>query len=98
MARLSPEALATLQPLLVALRTVADLTETSPAIFYFRRIPMLHFHNTAQGLVADLKCVVPTLSGFDRMNISTEAAQKKLVKEAASRCAILAAARPAKRV
>ena len=97
MPRLSLIALAHLQPLLAELQQIPDLEQIKPAIFYCRRIPMLHFHETEQGIVADLKCVVPVSSGFDRLETSSAAARKKLIKEVAARCTLLAARTTAKR-
>ena len=94
MARLSTSVLESLQPLLDALQDVPGLVEIKPAIFYSRRIPMLHFHETSDGVVADLKCVTPFPSGFDRMKITTASDRKKLINEVTARCAALAA-RPA---
>ena len=63
---------------------------------------MLHFHELAQDtsdapIVADLKCVVPVPSGFDRIAIATAADRKQLVKEVSARCEILLAKCAAKR-
>jgi hypothetical protein len=97
MSRLSPAALARLQPLLDELQRISGLTQIKPAIFYWRRIPMLHFHETKLGIVADLKCVVPVLAGFDRLQTGSAADRRKIVKEAVARCALLEVSRPVKR-
>ena len=97
MPRLSPITLAQLQPLLAELQQIPGLVQTKPAIFYCRRIPLLHFHETEQGVVADLKRIVPVPSGFDRLETSSAAARKKLIKEVATRCTLLAARTTAKR-
>ena len=102
MSRVSSSALARLQPLLNALDCVPGLVQVKPAIFYCRRLPMLHFHELEQGasdasIVADLKCVVPVPSGFDRMPIANAADKKWLIKEVTARCEILLSPRTVKR-
>ena len=89
MARASAVTLLQLQPLLIELRKIPDLTETKPGIFYVKRLPMLHFHETESGIVADLKCVVPQPGGFTRFEIDSEGARRKLLGEARLRCAKL---------
>ena len=97
MPRLSTSVLESLQPLLYELQNVPGLVQIKPAIFYSRRIPMLHFHETSDGVVADLKCVAPVPSGFDRMKMSSATDRQKLIKEVAARCAVLAAGQAMKR-
>ena len=97
MSRLSTSVLENLQPLLDELQNVPGLVQIKPAIFYSRRIPMLHFHETSDGVVADLKCVTPVPSGFDRMKITSATDRRKLIKEVAARCAALAAGQAMKR-
>ena len=96
MSRLSGAALSRLQPLLDELQGIPGLTQIKPAIFYWRRIPMLHFHETELGIVADLKCVAPVPAGFDRLETGSAADQRKLIREATARCELLAAKRPGK--
>lgn len=86
MARASEQTLQQLQPLLVELRKIPDLTETKPGIFYVKRLPMLHFHETEGGIIADLKCVLPRPGGFDRFDANSEGARRKLLAEARLRC------------
>jgi hypothetical protein len=97
MARLSTSVLESLQPLLDELQDVPGLVQIKPAIFYSRRIPMLHFHETADGVVADLKCVTPIPSGFDRMKITSASDRQKLIKAVTARCAALTARHSVKR-
>ena len=89
MARASEATLKQLHSLLVELRKIPELTETKTGIFYVKRVPMLHFHETDQGIVADLKCVAPAVSGFDRLDAGSEGARKTLLAEAAKRCRVL---------
>ncbi len=101
MSRVSSAALARLQPLLDELDGVPDLVQVKPAIYYCQRLPMLHFHELDQGasnasIVADLKCVVPVPSGFDRMTIANAADKKRLIKAVTARCKILLAPPAAK--
>ena len=86
MARASAETLLQLQPLLIELRKIPDLIETKPGIFYVKRLPMLHFHETENGIVADLKCLVPRLGGFDRFEVDGVAARRRLLAETRLRC------------
>ena len=102
MPRLSIATLARLQPLLDELDGVPGLAQVKPAVFYCRRVPMLHFHEATPGsdgdsIVADLKCVVRVPAGFDRMIISNAAAKDRLIKEVIARCEIVLAPRGAKR-
>ena len=73
-------------PLLNELRKIPGLTETKPGIFYVKRLPMLHFHQTDEGIVADLKAVVPRSAGFDRFAVDKPAARHTLLRETAARC------------
>ena len=102
MSRLSAATLATLQPLLDQLDLVPGLAQVKPAIYYCRRLPMLHFHEVdadgnGMSIVADLKCVVPVPSGFERMTIANAADKKRLIKEVTARCEFLLDRRTVKR-
>ncbi len=79
-----------LRSLLTELRKIPDLTETKPGIFYVKRLPMLHFHETAEGIVADLKCVFPVPGEFDRFDANSEREKSKLLAETRLRCMQLA--------
>jgi hypothetical protein len=102
MPRLSSSTLARLMPLLDGLDQVPGLIQVKPAIFYYRRLHMLHFHEAprdenVESLVADLKCVVPEPSGFDRMTIAGAADKQRLIKEVTVRCESLLAPPAVKR-
>ncbi len=86
MARASEEILQQLQSLLVELRIIPDPIETKPGIFYVRRLPMLHFYETDDGIVADLKCTAPRPGGFDRYDANSDSARRKLPAETRLRC------------
>ena len=86
MARANEETLQRLQPLLAGLRAIPGLAEIKPGIFYIKRLPMLHFHETGDGIVADLKCVEPSTGGFDRFAVGNVADEKKLLAETSRRC------------
>ena len=86
MARASAETLQVLLPLLVELRKIPNLIETKPGIFYIKRLPMLHFHETDDGIVADLKCVAPRPGGFDRFDVNSGSERRKLLAETQLRC------------
>ncbi len=85
MPRIGPDAFRQLDGLLKLLREIDGLTETRPGIFYLKRIPMLHFHETENGLVADLKRMPPA-DGFDRLPADTASAQQKLLAQTIDRC------------
>jgi hypothetical protein len=85
MSRIGPGAFRRLDGLLKQLREINGLAETRPAIFYLKRIPMLHFHETENGLVADLKRLPPA-DGFDRLPVETASAQQKLLAHTIERC------------
>ena len=53
--------------------------------------------NSDASIVADLKCVDPVPSGFDRMPIANATDKKRLIKEVTVRCEILIAPKVAKR-
>jgi hypothetical protein len=86
MARASDATLRELSGLLAQLRKIPDLTEAKPGIFYVKRLPMLHFHETDGGIFADLKCVLPAPCGFDRFELNNEVAKSKVVAETILRC------------
>lgn len=94
MARIDVRAVEHLQPLLGKLRAMSGLSEIKPGIFYVKRIPMLHFHQDDEGVVADLKCVAPKTGGFDRFEVNTQHGKRALLAEAAMRCRTLAANEP----
>jgi len=85
MSRIGPEAFQRLDGLLKKLREIDGLVENRPAIFYLKRIPMLHFHETGDGLVADLKRLPPA-AGFDRLPAEPAGAQQKLLAQTIERC------------
>jgi len=86
MARIDPQALATLTDMLDQLRAIPGLSEIKPGIFYLKRIPMLHFHLTDEGIVADLKRVLPRAGGFDRYPLRGKRGRQSLLTDAANRC------------
>lgn len=88
-ARLSAETIATLTPLLGELRKVAHLREIKPGIFYAGRIPMLHFHETVDGIAADLKNMLVKPAEFDRFVLTSRQAHKALIAETTRRVAAM---------
>ena len=89
MARINADTLTCLATLCEKLRVIPGLVETKPGIFYVKRIPMLHFHETDSGVVAGLKCVTPNVAGFDRFTIDTAHEKQALVTETTARCRFL---------
>lgn len=84
MARASKATLAELAGLLERVRSIAGLTEKNAGIFYWKREPMLHFHDNGGNVVAHLKAAE---GGFDEFAVDTASAQAKLVAELMRRCA-----------
>jgi len=75
MPRASAATLARIAGLLAELRALPELTEKSPAVFYRRRQPFLHFHEFPNGLVADTK-----VSGeWIRHPLGSVAAERRLL-------------------
>ena len=84
MAHASPQALDRLEGLLDKIRALDVATERSRGIFYCGSTAFLHFHEFADGLVADLK----QDGDFVRYPVDTATQQKALI--AAVRCASVA--------
>jgi len=85
MARAGPEALARLQEVLRQLRSIPQLREKQPGIFYLTGQAFVHFHDEGGALHADLKKVSGT--GFDVFAVDTAPDQRKFVDEAKRRAA-----------
>ena len=75
MAHASPGALDRIEPLLAQIRALNIATEKKRGIFYRGGAAFLHFHEFADGLVADLK----QGGDFVRYPVDTAAQQEKLV-------------------
>jgi hypothetical protein len=71
-----PATLATLEPLLLALRQRGGLKEKSPGAFYLKSAAFLHFHEDPGGIFVDVK-----LDGvnFTRLNATTADEQARLL-------------------
>jgi len=70
-----PATLDELEPYLAEIRTLAKLTEKKRGTFYKKSVAVLHFHEDAAGIFADVK-----IDGdWQRMDVTKEAARKKLV-------------------
>jgi hypothetical protein len=54
-----------------------------------KSIPMLHFHQIAGGIVADLKRVLPRVAGFDRIELHDRRDWQALLEATAERCRLL---------
>ena len=70
-------ALAQLAEVLEQLRSVTDLTERKPGIFYRASTAFLHFHEDPAGLFADAKI---NGVGFERFPVSTREEQQVLIQ------------------
>lgn len=78
MARASAATLKKLERLIESVRALPTLTERSAGIFYFKREPMLHFHDTDGGIVAHLKAAA---GGFDEFAVDTTAERATMLAE-----------------
>lgn len=87
MAHAGPEALAKLQTLIRQLRTIPQLREKQPGIFYLVGHAFVHFHDDSGKLLGDLKKASGT--GFDRYPVDTSPDQRKFIDEAKRRAARL---------
>lgn len=81
----SAETLATLQPVIRALRDIKLLRERTPGAFYLRTMAFVHFHEGDGHVWADLKALSGT--GFERYALATPAEQRRFVDEAKRRAA-----------
>jgi hypothetical protein len=68
----SPQALDQLEPLLTAIRGCPGLREKSRGVFYLKSKALLHFHEDAAGLFADLR----TGSHWERFPVNTAAERR----------------------
>ena len=75
MPRASAVTLKRIAGLLAELRALPELTEQSPAVFYRRREPFLHFHEFPDGLVADTKIA----GEWIRHSLRSAAAERRLL-------------------
>jgi hypothetical protein len=72
-----PAALDALEPLLARIRAMQGLKEKSRGVFYFKSKAFLHFHEDPVGLFADVRAA--DASGFDRIQVDTDAGRQALV-------------------
>lgn len=73
----SPATLDALAPLLVELRALTGLVETSRGVFYRKGRAFLHFHEDPAGLFCDVRVEG---DDFERIEVTSRAAQRALVK------------------
>jgi hypothetical protein len=71
------DALDSLEPVLVALRGLPQLTERSRGTFYKRSQAFVHFHEDPAGLFADVR-LVPG-GEFTRMRVTTKTEQRAFI-------------------
>ena len=83
MAHADEAALQRLLPLLRQLRSISELREMKPGIFYLKGSAYIHFHDDAGALFADLKKAGG--SGFDRYPVDAPPGQRKLLDDAKRR-------------
>jgi hypothetical protein len=75
-----PDALDTIDDLLVRVRAHPPLTERKRGTFYLKSSAFLHFHEDPEGMFADLK-----LNGeFERFRVSTRKEQAAFLKQVAA--------------
>lgn len=78
-----PEARASLEPLLAALRQREALREKRPGVFYLKSRAFLHFHEDPKGLFADVRLS----DDFVRLPVSTSRQRAALLREVDRRLA-----------
>ncbi len=83
MAHADEAALQRLLPLLRQLRSISELREMKPGIFYLKGSAFIHFHDDAGALFADLKKAGG--SGFDRYPVDAPPGQRRLLDDAKRR-------------
>ncbi len=71
------EALDRLEPLLSQVRALGVLRETTRGVFYAKGRAVLHFHEDAAGLFADLRPLDGT--EFERIQVDDDAGQTALL-------------------
>ena len=72
-----PAALDSLKPLMERIRSIPSLKEKSRGVFYAKSRAVLHFHEDAAGLFADLRA--PDASDFERFKVDNAAARMALI-------------------
>ncbi len=71
------DALDSLEPVLVQLRQLPELTERSRGTFYKKSQAFVHFHEDPAGLFADVRLVRG--AEFTRVRVSTKAEQRSFM-------------------
>jgi len=74
-----------LDDLLIQLRTLPGLTEKKRGVFYRKSRAFLHFHEDPKGMFADIGG--PPNGEFERIDVTDEAGQARLVEAARQRLA-----------
>ena len=77
MRHITPEELDRLEPLLEALRGIAELQEKKRGVFYRGGRAFLHFHEDPAGLFADLRLAGPD---FERHPVTRRGEQRALLR------------------
>jgi hypothetical protein len=83
-----------LEAWLANVRAMEGVSEKAAGVFYWRRIPLLHFHVNPREAVADLKIVSPTPRGWERFDVSNTAGRMMLMRALRGRIAALDFAAP----
>ena len=68
--------------LVASLRAISGLTEKRRGSFYRGSRALLHFHEDAGDIICDVRLEGPD---FDRVTVTSRAAQRKLVKDVRDR-------------
>ena len=71
-----PQTLDQLGPLLTSIRRCPGLRERSRGVFYHKSKALLHFHEDAAGLFADLR----TESDWERLPVNTAAERRRVLR------------------
>lgn len=92
MAHCPIDQLADLDDVFAAIRSWPNVREPTPGIFYFKRIPFLHFHTNRQGRRwADIRDGTDWGPEVDLPFAASAAVRRRFVREAHRRYARLAA-------
>lgn len=94
MARADFSLVPALEPWLSHVRTMEGVSEKAVGIFYWGRIPLLHFHVSLDEAVADLKVVSPAPRGWQRFDVSSSSGRTALLRALRGRIAVLGGTAP----
>ncbi|MBL8514492.1 MAG: hypothetical protein JNJ55_10920 [Betaproteobacteria bacterium] len=89
MARADFSLVPALEAWLSHVRAMEGVREKTMGVFYWGRIPLLHFHVKPDEAVADLKVLSPALRGWERFDVSSSSGRTVLLRALRGRIAVL---------